>query len=122
MMLTSDKDWLIFDAVTRRRAPAALTVGDVVVVEHASGVNDAHARAVVVEAYTLCRRPGWTLLFADGRLDGFSPDDCTLFGVQPIGHVADIAGYQFRSVTHLARDWRDGRFAAAWAHTKAEGR
>lgn len=96
-----------------------LAVGDLVVVGRRSGVNAAGARAVVVEAYTLTERglarPGWTLLFEDGRADGFSPGDCTLFEVRRVGHCAAVAGYVFRSMTHLAADYRAGFFGPAWA-------
>lgn len=102
-----------------------LSVGDLVTVDRRSGVNAAGARAVVVEAYTLMERehrdakraprPGWMLLFEDGRADGFSPGDCTLFEVRRVGHCAAVAGYVFRSMTRLAADYRAGFFGPAWA-------
>ena len=89
-------------------------VGDVVTVARASGVNNANARAVVVEVYELERRAGWMLLFEDGRADGFSPDDCLIFDVQHVSHEPSLAGYVFRSMTHLARDFRQGVFSVVW--------
>jgi hypothetical protein len=99
-----------------------LRVGDLVTVAKASGVNAANARAIVVEAYQMLihvegrrtLRPGWMLLFADGRHDGFSPKDCEFFGVVKIGHAPSVADYQFRNVTQLSRDWHAGRFAEAF--------
>lgn len=93
-----------------------LIVGDVVVVERATGVNDAHARAVVVERYVLGNRPGWTLLFNDGQHDGFSPDDCAICGVRRVGHEPSVADYVFRSALQLLFDFERGRFAVVWAH------
>jgi hypothetical protein len=105
-----------------------LAVGDLVIVGRRSGVNGAGARAVVVESYILTEtrtrtglrcspyaRPGWTLLFEDGRADGFSPGDCTLFAVARVGHCPEVAGYVFRSMTHLQADYRAGFFAPALA-------
>ncbi len=92
----------------------AFAVGDLVIVHRASGVNEADARAVVVEAYTLSNRPGWTLLFPDGRADGFSPHDCDLFAVERIGHVPTLSRYRFRGMGHLHQDWRAGVFNPAF--------
>lgn len=91
-----------------------LRVGDLVTVAKASGVNAAHVRAVVVEAYTLGGRDGWMLLFEDGRYDGFSPEDCATFGVAKAGCEPTIARYYFTNVTRLTADYRAGRFAAAF--------
>lgn len=90
-------------------------VGDLVRVARQTGVNEAQARAVIVECYQLEGRPGWALLFADGQHDGFSPRDCDLFGVEKIGHEPSVADYQFRSAMRLLADWRAGRFAKVWA-------
>ena len=91
-----------------------LAVGDLVMVVQPSGVNGPYARAVVVERYELAERPGWTLLFEDGRFNGFSPLDCETFNVVRLGHLCALETYRFRSATHLTRDWRAGVFAAAW--------
>jgi hypothetical protein len=78
-------------------------------------VNPAEARAVIVELYTLGGRPGWSLLFADGQHDGFAPEDCSLFGVEKIGHEPSVASYQFTGAVRLFADWRAGRFAKVWS-------
>jgi hypothetical protein len=93
---------------------ARMQVGDLVIVGRASGVNASLALGVVVEVYELDGRRGWTILFEDGRHDGFSPEDCALFEVTPIGHNADVASYVFTSAMRLYSDWHAGRFAAVW--------
>jgi len=89
-------------------------VGDVVLVAKRSGVNAAGAVGVVVEQYRLANRDGWTILFRDGRYDGFSPDDCDLFGVCKFAHAQSIADYQFKNAVRLAYDFEASRFAEAF--------
>lgn len=108
--------------------PINLHVGDVVTVARPCMGNPAGARAVVVECYTLVEafgpargrsRPGWMLLFENGAADGFSPDDCALFNVQPYAHAVHLASYQFVSAMTLDRDYRAGKFSLAWRRASA---
>ena len=96
----------------------AFRVGDIVRVAHAIGENLPHTCALVIELYDRAGyggdRTGALLLFPDGFIDGFSPDDCQTCGVVFDHHVAALADYDFRSVSYTAADLRAGRFAAAW--------
>ena len=93
-------------------------VGDLVLVGRPSGVNAANACAIVVEHYRLnergVERDGWTLLFEDGRADGFSPRDCELFQVRKVGHEPRLSAYRFVSMPVLAKDFRGGVFQCVW--------
>lgn len=99
--------------------PIPLFVGTVVQVAKASGVNAAGALAVVVEEYRLQAREGWFLLFEDGRHDGFSPDDCGVFGVTPVLVDTSIADYVFESSPRLVADFQAGRFASTFRTARA---
>src|SRR5215831_9937940 len=71
-------------------------------------------RGVCYEVYALGGRPGYSFLFAQGRYDGFSPEDVTLF-LTITGEVcAAVADSQFFNVTRLSRDFAQGRFAPAF--------
>jgi hypothetical protein len=61
------------------RATPAIQVGSLAIATRASGVSDMGERGVCYEVYTLGGRPGYSLLFEQGRYDGFSPEDVTLF-------------------------------------------
>lgn len=74
------------------------------------GLWSAGEPGLVVEAYQLEGRPGWTLLFKRGGYDGFSPEDMERFVVKEGSVDAKAAGYVFESVGKLDRDWRAGRF------------
>ena len=51
--------------------------------------------------------------------DGFSPDDVDRF-LELTGKVCpEVAGYRFANVTQLARDFEQGRFAAAFPPRKS---
>jgi hypothetical protein len=89
-------------------------VGDIVTVAEPCMGNPAGARAIVVEQYELAHRDGWMLLFPNGNSDGFSFDDCSLFGVRHAGHDSSLANYRFLNVTRLLADWRGGLFRDVW--------
>ena len=91
-----------------------LTVGDVVTVARSCMGNPAQARAIVVDVESFEGEPSWQLLFENGATDGFSPDDCELFGVAHIGTLRHLANYAFVSVMQLDRDWQAGTFCAVW--------
>ena len=95
-------------------ATPAIQVGSLTIATRASGVCDVGERGVCDEVYTLGGRLGYSFLFAQGRSDGFSPEDVALF-LTITGEVcAAVAAYQFTTVTRLQRDWVQGRFAAAF--------
>ena len=65
------------------------------------------------------RRPGYSFIFRSGRYDGFKPREVAM-----MLHVTDtvcpaVAGYQFRNVTRLARDFEAGYFAPAFPMVSA---
>ena len=91
-----------------------IQVGSLALATRASGVCDASERGVCYEVYALGQRPGYSFLFEHGRYDGFSPEDVTIF-LTITGEVcAAVADYQLTNVTQLARDFKRGRFAAAF--------
>ena len=88
-----------------------LQVGSLVKAVRRSGVCDPGERGVVCEAYELAGRPGWSVIFESGRHDGFSPGDVSFF-LEVTGEVCDeLAGYEFRNVYQLSRDFAAGVFA-----------
>jgi hypothetical protein len=97
-----------------RQATPVIQVGSLALATRASGVCDVGERGVCYEVYALGGRPGYSFLFAQGRYDGFSPEDVARF-LTITGEVcAAVAEYQFTTVTRLQRDWAQGRFAAAF--------
>jgi hypothetical protein len=95
-----------------------LQVGSQVIAKRASGVNDAGERGVCFEVYQFGGRPGCSIIFEGGRYDGFSPDNVKTF-LHVTGQVCPaVADYRFANVTQLARDFEQGRFAAAFPPLK----
>ena len=98
--------------------PPPLQVGSLVIAKHATGVCAAAERGVCYEVYQLGGRPGYSILFESGRYDGFSPQDVELM-LEATGQVCrEVADYSFTNVTRLARDFAQGRFAAAFPPKK----
>ena len=96
------------------RGIPGIQVGSLAIATRASGVCDVGERGVCYEVYELGGRPGYSFLFAQGRYDGFSPEDVALF-LTIIGEVCTaVADYQFINVTRLSRDFAQGRFAPAF--------
>ena len=90
-----------------------IQLGSEVIARRASGVCAAGERGVCCELYQLGGRPGYGILFQGGRYDGFSPADVETF-LDVTGRVCpEVSGYRFTNVTQLARDFEQGRFAAA---------
>ncbi len=95
-----------------------IQVGGLVIAKRASGVCAAGERGVCYERYQLGGRPGYSIVFQRGGYDGFSPDDVELF-LEVTGRVCpEVADYSFTNVTQLDRDFRAGRFAAAFPPMK----
>ncbi len=95
-----------------------LQVGSQVIAKRASGVNAAGERGVCYEVYRLGGRPGYGIIFESGRYDGFSPDDVKTFLHVTAQVCPSVADYRFTNVTRLARDFEQGRFAAAFPPLK----
>jgi hypothetical protein len=95
-----------------------IQVGSLVTAKRASGVCAAGERGVCYELYQLGGRPGYGILLQGGGYDGFSPADVELF-LDVTGRVCpEVADYRFTNVTQLARDFEQGRFAAAFPPMK----
>ena len=91
-----------------------IQVGTVVVATRRTGVCDVGEPGVCYEVYELGGRPGYSFIFRSGRYDGFSPDEVEQF-LQVTDQVCRAtAGYQFRNVNQLARDFEAGLFAPAF--------
>jgi hypothetical protein len=95
-----------------------IEVGSLVIAKRASSVCDTGERGVCYEVYHLGGRPGYSIIFERGRYDGFSLDDAATF-LHVTGEVCPaVAAYRFTNVTQLARDFEQGRFAAAFLPVK----
>lgn len=95
-----------------------IKVGSPMIAKRASGVNAAGERGVSCDAYQLGGRPGYSFIFERERYDGFSPEDVATF-LHVTGQVCPtVAGCHFANVTQLARDFEQGRFAAAFPPVK----
>jgi hypothetical protein len=91
-----------------------IRVGSLASARRASAVCEPGESGVCYEVYELEGRPGYGFIFERGRYDGFSPDEVGTF-LQVSGRVSkDVAGYEFRNVGQLDRDYRAGRFASAF--------
>jgi hypothetical protein len=92
-----------------------LRVGSRVVARRDTAICRAGERGVCFEVYRLDNRPGWSFIFESGRYDGFAPDEVAL-SLSVTGVVCDeLADYEFPHVMRLAADFRQGRFAPAFA-------
>ena len=99
---------LAADAPTPR-----LEVGQVVVACRATGVCAQGERGLVVGTYTLNGRPGWTIMFRNGRHDGWSPCDAGLF-LQAGPVVAGLTDYRYGHISQVRKDLDAGLFDAAF--------
>ena len=90
-----------------------LRVGSLVVAKKASGVCDPGERGVIYEAYELGKRPGWSVIYQNGRHDGFSPCDVDFF-LDVSGDVCEeLSGYTFENVPPPVDHFSRGDFAPA---------
>jgi hypothetical protein len=104
-----------------RRATPGIQVGSLAIATRASGVCDVGERGVCDEVDTRGGRPGFSFLFAQGRYDGFSPEDVAMF-LRITGEVcAAVADDQCINVVRLTRDWAQGRCAAAFPPQPSPG-
>lgn len=76
--------------------------------------------AVCYHVATLGGRDSYGFLFSRGGHDGFSPNEAALF-LRPLGDTKSKAAlaYRFAGAVQLVRDYRDGRFAAAFSEAIA---
>ena len=99
-----------------------MMVGSIVVANCTSDVCDVGEMGVCYESYALSGRAGYSIIFASGRHDGFSPEDIAAFLTVTDRVCDEISGYQFRNVIQLERDWQAGWFAPAFAVPLGGGR
>ena len=85
-------------------------VGNIVRVGKACLGNSAGSYAVCYETYEIVGEPGCSLVFQNGRYDGFSKSDLILFDVRLRGHCEGLESYQFVNVVKLESDFREGKF------------
>lgn len=85
-------------------------VGDIVRVGKACMDNPPGSYAICYEVYQLGGEPGCSLIFQNGRYDGFSKSDLILFDVHLRGHCERIEDYLFKNVLKLEEDFRSGLF------------
>lgn len=70
---------------------------------------------VCCEVASLAGRPSYGFLFSRGGHDSFAPNEAAFF-LRPLGLTRSrAAAYRFAGVLQLVRDYRDGRFAGAFA-------
>jgi hypothetical protein len=98
----------------RSHGNGRIGVGSTVVARRATGVCDVGEAGVCYEVYTLDNRPGYSFIFQSGRYDGFSPDEVATM-LRVTGRCDALAGYEFRNVQQLCRDYEAGLFALAFA-------
>jgi hypothetical protein len=98
-------------------ANGRIGVGSTVVAKRATGVCEIGEAGVCYEVYTLDNRPGYSIIFQSGRYDGFSPGEVATM-LRVTGRCDALAGYQFRNVQQLIRDYEAGLFAPAFAQQR----
>jgi hypothetical protein len=93
-----------------------ISVGSLAVAKRNSGVCSAGEVGVCYEIYqrAMDGQLGYSFIFECGRYDGFSPEEVTLILDLTGGVCEAVAGYQFKNVVLLERDFHAGRFAAAF--------
>jgi len=69
--------------------------------------NPAGTEGYVFNEYYGRNRPGIQIIFPNGNYDGFSPDEQDLF-LEFVGHFPLYGGYNFRNVTQVSKDFREG--------------
>ncbi|MBD1389453.1 hypothetical protein IC617_08440 [Neiella sp. HB171785] len=78
--------------------------------------NPAGSLAFVYENYRLgASRQGISLLFANGKYDGFGPECVALFGLTLVRIESTLQDYQFSNVGQLDIDRQRKVFAPAFA-------
>jgi hypothetical protein len=77
---------------------------------------------VCYEAYRIGGKPSWSFIFERSGFDGFSAEDVALCLHFAGEVVLELEGYVFANIGRLREDWRQGRFAAAFARTGQGGR
>jgi hypothetical protein len=86
-----------------------LKVGDIVKLKCDCLGNAEGDQGVVFEVYHLDENPGVQVIFENGEYDGFSSDDQQKF-LERSGHERELAGYKFKNVMQLSRDYEAGMF------------
>lgn len=76
---------------------------------------------VAYETYGDPDNPSMSLIFPNGRYDGFSPEDMEIF-LEPeqVGFCEEVADYAFTTVTRVCKDFEAKRFSTAWKNDSEE--
>ncbi|OUX84031.1 MAG: hypothetical protein CBB95_17760 [Alteromonas sp. TMED35] len=93
-------------------------IGTVITVDTECVGNPVGAKGVVFEHYTIGDRPGLSVLFENGRYDGFSEFCLEVIGVNTITTTRYLQNYEFVSVLQLQEDFERGFFDAALQRCK----
>ncbi len=83
-------------------------------------VHGEHEVGMVYEVYDMCGQKGVSILFENGRYDGWSESDFGTFGLRGLGQASNptYSSYRFENVTVLGNQYRAGAFAEAFAEAK----
>ena len=91
-----------------------MQVGTVVTLKvHCLG-NRAGSLGVCYEKYVIGGLEGHSFIFQNGDYDGFSPDEVVEL-LDVVGMIYSCAGYQFKNVIQLSRDFKNGVFSDAFS-------
>jgi len=88
-------------------------IGTVITVDTECVGNPVGAKGVVFEHYTIGDTPGLSVLFENGRYDGFGEFCVEAFGVHKVATTRYLQNYEFSSVLQLQDDFERGFFDAA---------
>jgi hypothetical protein len=72
--------------------------------------NPEGSLAVVYEQYSVGHQNGVSIMFPNGKFDGFSVQCMEIFGVCPVRLSSSVTSYQFQDVIQLSADFKRGIF------------
>ena len=88
-------------------------IGTVITIGAECVGNPVGAKGVVFEHYTIGDTPGLSVLFENGRYDGFGEFCVEAFGLHKVATTRYLQNYEFISVLQLQEDFERGFFDAA---------
>lgn len=88
-------------------------IGTVITIGTECVGNPVGAKGVVFEHYTIGGTPGLSVIFENGRYDGFGEFCVEAFGLRKVTTTRYLQNYEFISVLQLQDDFERGFFDAA---------
>jgi len=88
-------------------------IGTVITIGAECVGNPVGAKGVVFEHYTIGGTPGLSVIFENGRYDGFGEFCVEAFGLRKVTTTRYLQNYEFISVLQLQDDFERGFFDAA---------